>query len=65
MDEDRVRKEVEKRCPDKRLPCGVAFQIAEELGVKPIQIGQAANKLGVKIVNCQLGCFGDKSKGKP
>ena len=62
MEEDRVLQEVEKRCPDNRLPCALAFQIAQDLGVTPLRIGQAANKLGIKICECQLGCFGSKPK---
>ncbi|NOZ22847.1 MAG: hypothetical protein GXP25_17355 [Planctomycetes bacterium] len=65
MEEDRVLQEVEKRCPDERLPCSLAFQIAKELGVTPLRVGQAANELGIKIVNCQLGCFGHKPKTTP
>jgi len=40
-----------------KLPCAVAFKIAKELKVSPREVGQAANKLAIKISNCQLGCF--------
>lgn len=40
-----------------KLPCAVAFKIARELKVSPRQVGEAANKLAIKICNCQLGCF--------
>ncbi|UCH50674.1 MAG: hypothetical protein JSV54_06575 [Chloroflexota bacterium] len=40
-----------------RLPCAVAFKIARELKVTPQQVGETANKLSIKISNCQLGCF--------
>jgi len=42
---------------DGRLPCAVAFKIARELKVSPREVGEAANKLPVKICHCQLGCF--------
>jgi len=42
---------------DGRLPCPVAFQIAKELKVSPGEIGEVANKLSIKVSNCQLGCF--------
>jgi len=35
-----------------------------ELGVAPLAIGQAANRLGIKITDCQLGCFGRARKDK-
>ena len=40
-----------------KLPCAVAFQIAKKLKVSPKQVGDAANKLNIKISSCQLGCF--------
>jgi len=40
-----------------RLPCAVAFKISRKLKVSPRKVGDMANKLNVKISNCQLGCF--------
>ena len=40
-----------------KLPCAVAFQIARKLKVSPRQVGDAANRLNIKISSCQLGCF--------
>ena len=40
-----------------RLPCAVAFRLGEELGVSLKEISDLANRLKIKIVNCQLGCF--------
>ena len=40
-----------------KLPCAVAFQIAKKLKVSPKQVGDAANRLNIKISSCQLGCF--------
>jgi hypothetical protein len=40
-----------------KLPCAVAFQIARKLKVSPKQVGDAANRLSIKIASCQLGCF--------
>ena len=42
---------------DDKLPCAIAFKIAKKLEVTPKQVGDMANKLGIKIANCQLGCF--------
>ena len=42
---------------DGRLPCAVAFRIAKKLKVSPRQVGDAANRLNIKISSCQLGCF--------
>jgi hypothetical protein len=40
-----------------RLPCARAWGLARSLGLERLDIGWAANTLGVRIVQCQLGCF--------
>ena len=42
---------------DDQLPCGVALKIANELKVSIREVGDTADKLGIRIVKCQLGCF--------
>ncbi len=51
--EDRVKSSL----VDGKLPCAVALKIARELKVSPLEVGKTANKLSIKICNCQLGCF--------
>ena len=41
-----------------RLPCPNAFRIAAELGITPLEVGEKATQLGIKISRCQLGLFG-------
>lgn len=53
-----IKDEVLKIVQDKRIPCGQALSLAKRLKVKPIRIGKTANELGIKITDCQLGCFG-------
>lgn len=53
-----IKNEVLKIAQDKKLPCIKALALAKRLKVQPIEIGKAANELGLKITNCQLGCFG-------
>jgi hypothetical protein len=42
---------------DKALPCGAAFKIARDLDVPLADVGRTCNELGIKIMQCQLGCF--------
>jgi hypothetical protein len=42
---------------DGRLPCPVAFTISRELKVKPVEVGDAATRLKIKLTGCQLNCF--------
>lgn len=48
---------VRRSLVNNKLPCAVAYRLAEELGVHVSEIGHAADASGVKISLCQLGCF--------
>lgn len=52
-----IKQEIQKRAIDGRIDCAVARKIAEDLGVTYKEVGEAADKLGIKIKACQLGCF--------
>jgi hypothetical protein len=41
-----------------KLTCVEAHQLAESTGVSLVIIGEVAKETGVKISDCQLGCFG-------
>lgn len=40
-----------------RLPCASALGLAKKLDSEAGEIGEAANGSGIRIVDCQLGCF--------
>ncbi len=52
-----LENEIQDSLVDGRLPCAVAFKIARKLKVPLKQVGDAANRLNIKITSCQLGCF--------
>ncbi|MFW6161267.1 MAG: hypothetical protein ACODAJ_00775 [Planctomycetota bacterium] len=60
--DERVAEAVRAAAEDGRLACAEALAIAERLEVEPRAVGEAANRLGIKIVACQLGCFGGGAK---
>ncbi len=39
------------------LRCSKAFEVAGQLGASVGAIGRICNEEGIKIVQCQLGCF--------
>lgn len=39
------------------MPCPRAFELAEQLGVEVSEIGRLCTREGIKIAQCQLGCF--------
>jgi hypothetical protein len=56
MDE-RIADAVLERAQEGKLSCGAAFHIAEELSVNPLEVGEMADELGVRLYHCQLGLF--------
>ncbi|HEX5642277.1 MAG TPA: hypothetical protein VFZ86_08060 [Thermoleophilia bacterium] len=42
---------------DKHIACEDAFQIARDLDVPLADVGRTCNELGIKVMQCQLGCF--------
>jgi hypothetical protein len=42
---------------EKRLACAEAFQIARDLDVPLADVGRTCDELGIKMMQCQLGCF--------
>ncbi|MFC1921481.1 hypothetical protein ACFLYQ_07145 [Chloroflexota bacterium] len=55
--EKALEEELKASLVNGKLPCPVAFKISEKHGVGRGVVGDLANKLGLKIANCQLGCF--------
>jgi len=41
----------------RKLTCKRAFEIARELGIEIGDVGRTCNEQGVRICQCQLGCF--------
>ena len=56
-EKDKIQAALSKRSENGRIPCSVARAIAEELKVDYQEVGRTANKFGIKIINCELGCF--------
>ena len=55
--EKSLEKLIKEAAREGKLPCAVAFKLAEDHKIPLAKIGQAANDAGVKIKTCQLGCF--------
>ena len=48
---------IRARLEEGRLPCAAAWEIASELKLKRLDLGNAAEKLGIPVSPCQLGFF--------
>jgi hypothetical protein len=42
---------------DGYLSCPVAWKIAKQYNVPKVAIGEITDRLGIRITNCQIGCF--------
>lgn len=48
---------MQERVHDGRLSCEVAWEIAAGMRIPKMKVSAAAETLGIKIVDCQLGAF--------
>ena len=55
--DSRVKEAVLQAAAEGRITCPAARGLADKLGVDPSVIGEACNKLGIRIKGCALGCF--------
>ena len=56
-----LTEEINASLSEGKLPCPLAFKVADKLNIIPITVGKKTDEMGIKISDCQLGCFG---KGK-
>jgi LAO/AO transport system kinase len=54
---DELERLLKERAEDGKIACAEARKIAEELGVPRKDVGRAADETGIRIKDCQLGCF--------
>jgi len=57
-------KEILNRVTDNELSCVAAFEIAGRLNIQAKNVGEAADRLKIELVKCQLGLFGYKPNKK-
>jgi hypothetical protein len=41
----------------KTLTCAQAFTLSQDHSISLKEIGEACNQHGIKIIDCELGCF--------
>ena len=54
---DEQKQKVREAAKDGKMPCPKAFQLAREMDVPLKEVGDFCNEEGIRIKNCQLGCF--------
>jgi len=59
-----IKNEILKQNKDGKLPCLVAFRIADSLQVAAAEVGKTVDLINFRLTKCQLGLFGYKSQKK-
>jgi len=57
ISDEKLMNSIKSSLVNGKLPCAVAFKIADEFGVTPRYVKETADEIEVKISACQLGCF--------
>ncbi|MCI0468958.1 MAG: hypothetical protein L0Y62_02705 [Nitrospirae bacterium] len=57
LNDDKIGDMLKERSRDDKVTCTAAREIAENLTVSYKKVGEAANKLKIRITECDLGCF--------
>ena len=52
-----LKNEILKASENGRIKCAEALAIAKKLKVPTRKVGETMDELGIKIIQCQLGCF--------
>jgi hypothetical protein len=54
---DELIEAVESHAKEKRIACAEAWRFADERGIPRKRIKALLDAAGIKVIQCQLGCF--------
>lgn len=54
---DEIEEVIKAEAKEGKLKCSSAFEIAKKYNISKADVGEIADKLDIRIINCQLGCF--------
>jgi len=57
-------KNIQMRLHSGKLPCAVAFDIAEHCQTSVLKVGKTVDLAGIRLSKCQLGLFGYSPENK-
>ncbi len=62
--DSRIAEALKKRISEGKIACEAAHEVAQALGVPPLDVGVVIDLLEIKISKCQQGLFGYGSRRK-
>ncbi len=57
MTSEQIDERVKKLAVNNKVTCVKLLDLANELQIAPSEVGKSADRLKLKIISCQLGCF--------
>lgn len=57
MNKDELIEAIRKEAVDGKMTCAKAWLLAEKFDCPKLEMGMLLNKLKIKLIKCQLGCF--------
>ena len=54
---EKIEEAILKAAKDEKMTCKQCMETAKDLNVLPKEVGKLLNKLHIKLIECQLGCF--------
>ena len=55
--QEKLAEELLAKYPEKKIPCIAARAWAEENNVDLGEVGPICDTVGIKVIQCELGCF--------
>ncbi|MCJ7686349.1 MAG: hypothetical protein MUO68_18870 [Desulfobacteraceae bacterium] len=52
-----LEEDIRKGLENGKLPCGTAWEVAKDLGIRKMEVSSACEALKIKIGPCQIGAF--------
>ncbi|HDN81017.1 MAG: hypothetical protein DRI61_05730 [Chloroflexi bacterium] len=52
-----LEEEIRRLASEEGLACAKVWAISRRLGISKLEVASAAEALGIRIIQCQLGCF--------
>jgi len=57
LKEEEIMAKLKEAAKEGKIPCAVAQKVALDNKIPMKQVGDLLNKMKLKIIQCQLGCF--------
>jgi len=57
MNREEMEKIILEKAKNGKIPCAMCFRIADDFGIPKKELTKILNEMGIKISECQLGCF--------